>query len=127
MTQSFLSQGQESQHPECVQHQGSTSTGQAYSNKYEIITWQRHDRRRQHMMDEPGKENMNKAGRERDRTTDVTQTVDGGMGVKGKTKDGLKEEERKVEVLASQASRITPLLLPFFYFCLLRNSVTSSR
>lgn len=66
------------------------------------------------MMDEPGKENMHEASGERDRATGVTQTVDGGMGVKGKTKDGLKEEERLVEVLESQASSITPLLfLPF--------------
>ncbi len=79
------------------------------------------------MMDEPGKENMSKASTEGDRATGVTQTVDGGMGVKGKTKDGLKEEERMVEVLVSQASSITPLLSPFFYFCLLRNSITSSR
>lgn len=79
------------------------------------------------MMDEPAKENMNEAGRERDSSNDVTQTVDGGIEAKGKTKDGLKEEERKVEVLVSQAPRITPLLLLFFYFCLLRSSTTSSR
>lgn len=47
------------------------------------------------MMDEPGRANMNKASRERDRTTAVTETVDGGMGVKGKTKDGLKEAEER--------------------------------
>lgn len=57
---------------------------------------------------------MYKASGERNRATGVTQTAFGGMGVKGKTKDGLKEEERMVEVLVSQASSITPLLfLPF--------------
>lgn len=65
------------------------------------------------MMDEPGKENMNKASGERDRATGVTLTLDGGMGARGKTKDG----PRMVEVLVSQASSIT-----LFYFCLLRNS-----
>lgn len=44
------------------------------------------------MMNDPGKENMNEANGERDRATGVTLTLDGGMGVKGKTKDGLKEE-----------------------------------
>lgn len=79
------------------------------------------------MMDEPGEENMNKASGERDTATGVTQTVDRAMGVKGKTKDRLKEEERIVEVLVSQASSITPLRSPFFYFCLLRSSISSSR
>lgn len=40
------------------------------------------------MMDEPRKENMNKGERERDSAADVTETVDGGMGVNDKTKDG---------------------------------------
>lgn len=44
------------------------------------------------MMDELGKENMSKASGERDRATGVTKTLDGGMGMKGKTKDGLTEE-----------------------------------
>lgn len=45
------------------------------------------------MMNDPGKENGNEANGERDRATGVTLTLDGGMGVKGKTKDGLKEEQ----------------------------------
>lgn len=88
-------------------HKTNSTTGQAYSHKYEIITQQRYNRRRQHMMDEPGKENMKTASRERDRPTGVTLTLDGGMGVKGKTKDGLKDEREIAEVLVSQASSIT--------------------
>lgn len=64
---------------------------------------------------------------QRKRVASVTLTVDAGMGVKGKTKDGLKEDRRMVAVLVSQAPSIAPLLSPFFYFCLLRHSITSSR
>lgn len=48
--------------------------------------------------------------RERDEAEIVTQTVDRGMGVEGKTKDGLKEEGSTAEVLVSQAPSIAPLL-----------------
>ena len=54
------------------------------------------------------------------RATGVTQTVDGGMGVKGKTKDGLKEEEESaVEALRVSGLKNYPsplallLFLPF--------------
>lgn len=77
------------------------------------------------MMDELGKENMNKASGERDRAAGVTQTLDGGMGAKRQNKRRI--DGGMVEALVSQASSITPLLSPFFYFCLLRNSITSSR
>lgn len=59
------------------------------------------------MMDEPGKENMNKANRKRDRATTVILTLDGGMGTNGKTKDRLKDGQGTVEVLVAQASSIT--------------------
>lgn len=62
--------------------------------------------------------------RERDEAQIVTQTVDRGMGVEGKTKDGLKEEGRTAEVLVSQAPKYcpTPLaLLLFLPFKALRN------
>lgn len=59
------------------------------------------------MMDEPGKENMNRASRERDRATGVTLTLDGGMGTKAKTKARLKDGQGMAEVLVAQASSIT--------------------
>lgn len=78
------------------------------------------------MMDESEKENMNKASGERDGATSVTQTVDGGMGVK--------DNKRWIEVggehdggLSVSGLKNYPSPLPFFYFYLLRNSITSSR
>lgn len=44
------------------------------------------------MMNDPGKELMNKASGERERATGVTLTLDGGMGMKGKTKDAPKKD-----------------------------------
>lgn len=93
--------------PECAEkNQRSANTGQAYSHKYEIIT--RQDRRRQHMMDEPGKRKHE--GAEWRKARGYWCNTNSGWRDGSKRQNKRWMDGRTVEVWVSQASSITALL-----------------